>query len=67
MTIERVARLACVPVRLKPWQMDELYQHMKSELKRLRELRAGGEVGRIEFTLPEWYQEGIMVHMGEAA
>lgn len=29
MTIERVARLACIPVRLKTWQMDELYQHME--------------------------------------
>lgn len=67
MTIERVARLACVPLRLNDDLKAELYQHMKSELKRLRELRAGGEVGRIEFTLPEWYQEGIVVHMGEAA
>lgn len=67
MTIERVARLAGVPVRLKPWQMDELYQHMKSELKRIQALRADGFMGRAEFTLPEWYQEGIYYRMGEAA
>lgn len=66
MTIERVARLACIPVRLKPWQMDELYQHMKSELKRLQELRAHGVTGRIEFTFPDWYQDGIQLRMGES-
>ncbi|HGE8979990.1 TPA: hypothetical protein ACGE22_004347, partial [Salmonella enterica subsp. enterica] len=66
MTIERVARLACIPVRLKPWQMDELYQHMKSELKRLQELRAQGVTGRIDFTLPDWYQDGIQLRMGES-
>ena len=67
MTIERVARLAAIPVRLKSWQMDELYQHMKSELRRLQALRMDGVIGRIEFTLPEWYQEGITFRMGEAA
>lgn len=67
MTIDRVARLAAVPVRLKPWQMDELYQHMKAEQKRLQALRANGVMGRIEFTLPDWYQEGITFRMGEAA
>jgi len=67
MTIDRVAHLACVPVRLKPWQMDELYQHMKSELKRIEELRRQGVMGRIEFTLPDWYQEGITIRLGEAA
>lgn len=67
MVIDRVAHLAAVPVRLKPWQMDEIYQHMKAELKRLRELRAGGNLWRIEFTLPPWYQEGITYRMGEAA
>ncbi|EJQ4806634.1 hypothetical protein NX236_003484 [Salmonella enterica] len=66
MTIERVARLACVPVRLKTWQMDELYQHMKNELKRLQELRAHGVTGRIDFTLPDWYQDGIQLRMGES-
>ncbi|MFO3825584.1 hypothetical protein ACK35T_23415, partial [Salmonella enterica subsp. enterica serovar Braenderup] len=66
MTIERVARLACVPVRLKTWQMDELYQHMKSELKRLQELRAQGVTGHIDFTLPDWYQDGIQLRMGES-
>ncbi|AUM54083.1 hypothetical protein FDQ87_02385 [Salmonella enterica] len=66
MTIERVARLACIPVRLNPWQMDELYQHMKSELKRLQELRAHGVTGRIDFTLPDWYQDGIQLRMGES-
>lgn len=67
MTIDRVAHLACVPVRLKPWQMDELYLHMKSELKRIEELRGQGVTGRIEFTLPDWYQEGITIRLGEAA
>jgi hypothetical protein len=65
--IDHVAHLAAVQVRLKPWQMDEIYQHMKAELKRLRELRAGGNLWRIEFTLPHWYQEGITYRMGEAA
>jgi len=65
MTIDRVAHLACVPVRLKPWQMDELYQHMKGELKRLQEAREGGDCDRIEFTLPDWYQEGVTMRMGE--
>lgn len=67
MTIDRVAHLAAVPIRLKPWQMDDIYQHMKAELKRLRELRARGNIWRIEFTLPHWYQEGITYRMGEAA
>ncbi|ECJ4419490.1 hypothetical protein CVA56_00005, partial [Salmonella enterica subsp. enterica serovar Mbandaka] len=55
-----------VPVRLKTWQMDELYQHMKNELKRLQELRAHGVTGRIDFTLPDWYQDGIQLRMGES-
>lgn len=67
MTIERVARLAAVPVRLNDDMKEELYKHMKSELKRLQELRAKGVTGRIEFTLPDWYQEGIEFRMGEAA
>ncbi len=67
MTIDRVAHLATIPARLKPWQMDELYQCMKSELKRMQGLRGGGVTGRIEFTLPDWYQGGIEFRMGEAA
>ena len=67
LTIERVARLAAVPLRLNDDMKVELYQHMKSELKRLQALRAQGATGRIEFTLPEWYQEGILCRMGEAA
>lgn len=67
MTIDRVAHLAAMPIRLKPLQMEEIYQHMKDELKRLRELLAGGNIWRIEFTLPDWYQEGITYRMGEAA
>lgn len=43
-----------------------LYQHMKSELKRLQELRAHGVTGRIDFTLPDWYQDGIQLRMGES-
>ncbi|SFN77928.1 hypothetical protein SAMN05216516_12115 [Izhakiella capsodis] len=66
MTIDRVARLASIPVRLKPWQMDDIYQHMKTELERLQELRAGGVTCRLGFTLPEWYQDGITYRMGEA-
>ncbi|ETT08685.1 hypothetical protein HMPREF1562_2532, partial [Providencia alcalifaciens F90-2004] len=50
MTIDRVARLAGTSVKLKSWQMDELYQHMKIELKRIQALRASGVIGRIEFT-----------------
>lgn len=67
MTIDRVAHLAAIPVRLKPWQMDELYQHMKAELKRMEALRGQGVMGRIEFTLPDWYQDEITMRMGEAA
>ncbi|WP_084976857.1 hypothetical protein [Plesiomonas shigelloides] len=65
MTIDRIAHLSAIPIRLKPWQMDELYQHMRRELVRMRDLRASGEVGRIEFTLPDWYQDGITLRMGE--
>ncbi|WP_265524641.1 hypothetical protein [Providencia rustigianii] len=65
MTIDRVARLAGTSVKLKPWQMDELYQHMKNELKRMQELRAEGFMGRIEFTLPDWYQQGVTYQMGD--
>ncbi|MCG9949165.1 hypothetical protein MIB43_004430 [Providencia rettgeri] len=52
-------------MKLKPWQMDDLYQHMKGELKRLQELRSEGVTGRIEFTLPDWYQRGITYQMGD--
>lgn len=62
---DRVARLAGTSVKLKPWQMDELYQHMKIELKRIQALRASGLIGRIEFTLPDWYQQGITYQMGD--
>ncbi|WP_230489296.1 hypothetical protein [Providencia alcalifaciens] len=65
MTIDRVARLAGTSMKLKSWQMDELYQHMKIELKRIQALRASGVIGRIEFTLPDWYQQGITYQMGD--
>ena len=65
LTIDRIAHLSAIPIRLKPWQMDALYQHMRRELVRMRDLRASGEVGRIEFTLPDWYQDGITLRMGE--
>ncbi|WP_261984861.1 MULTISPECIES: hypothetical protein [Providencia] len=52
-------------MKLKPWQMDDLYQHMKGELKRLQDLRSEGVTGRIEFTLPDWYQHGITYQMGD--
>lgn len=65
MTIDRVAHLAALSMRLKPWQMDEIYQHMKSELKRMTSLREQGVTGRIEFILPDWYQDGIAYRMGE--
>jgi hypothetical protein len=32
----------------KPWEKDELYKHMKSELKRLEDLRLEGVKGYIE-------------------
>ena len=67
MTIDRVARLANVPIKLKQWQLDEIYQHMKVELSSMREKRLQGFTGRLEFTLPDWYQEGILFRMGEAA
>ncbi|EHI9124251.1 hypothetical protein J9P93_004629, partial [Salmonella enterica] len=49
------------------WQKDELYQHYKQELVRLKQLRITGVLGRIEFTAPDWYQQNITLRMGEAA
>jgi len=66
MTIERVARLASSVLRLKDWQKDELYKHLKREHKRLQELRSEGVTGRLEFTAPDWYQDGITIRMGES-
>lgn len=67
MTIERVAYLAAMPARLKQWQMDDIYQHMKGQITLMREKRLEGCTGRIEFTLPDWYQDGVTLKMGEAA
>ncbi|ECC3110491.1 hypothetical protein KU45_23900 [Salmonella enterica subsp. enterica] len=67
MTIEQVSRAALHPMKIKPWQKDELYQHYKQELVRLKQLRITGVLGRIEFTAPDWYQQNITLRMGEAA
>ncbi|MDE9575227.1 hypothetical protein L2106_17710 [Citrobacter portucalensis] len=67
MTIEQVSRAALHPMKIKPWQKEELYQHYKQELVRLKQLRITGVLGRIEFTAPDWYQQNITLRMGEAA
>ncbi|EBK4144650.1 hypothetical protein DLO46_10280 [Salmonella enterica] len=35
-------------------------------IKKIQELRAQGVTGRIDFTLPDWYQDGIQLRMGES-
>lgn len=67
MTVEQVARAALHPMKIKPWQKEEIYQHYKQELARLKQLRINGIAGRIEFSAPDWYQQGITLRMGEAA
>ncbi|MGK0705148.1 hypothetical protein ACSFCW_16950 [Yokenella regensburgei] len=67
MTIACVVRLASSVTRLNDEMKAELYQHMKNELRRLQELRAQGVTGRIDFTLPDWYQDGVELRMKEAA
>ncbi|EHK8991103.1 hypothetical protein KCT17_003671 [Escherichia coli] len=63
-TVELVGARAMKPVRLKQWEKDRLHVHLKGELVRLRQLRKDGEQGLIEFTAPDWYQDGITRHMG---
>lgn len=56
--IWHIIRLSKTPKNLKAWQLDEIYKHMKGEMERLLSERANGNTGRIEFTLPEWYESG---------
>lgn len=57
--VEAVHAIAMRPSPVPKWQRDRLYDHFKEELKRLRQLRAEGVQGRIEFTAPDFYQRGI--------
>jgi RNA-binding protein YlmH len=45
---ERLTRLAWTPIKYGKAEKEELYQHLKSEVARLEQLRLDGVVGRIE-------------------
>lgn len=45
--------------RVRKWsltELQELYQHYQDEYQRLKELRAKGEIGRIEFHAREFFE-----------
>ncbi len=42
--------------RLKPFEKDEIRAHWKAELKRIKEMRLNGVMGKIELEVPEILQ-----------
>lgn len=39
--------------KLKKWEKEEIYQHYKKELERIKQLRMDGVIGKIEIEVPK--------------